>query len=235
VFLLATEENLIYDSLEKERKRVYQTEIQLDPKTKIPKRKTSSIKEYGITVADAAITDVDYEDKVDEKLVKIIDAVTKSSISKQELMTAQQQTLTAKAKGEQALVEIEYQQKQEQTKQVVAAQTKVAVAEQNKLEQKINVESAGLEAQRTRILADADAYKKKTVLLADGALEQKLKAWTTSQQYQWEAFGKFQDNLVPQIQTGNSSGSGSNALQFMEMMSMKAAKDLSLDLNKRGN
>jgi hypothetical protein len=54
--------------------------------------------------------------KVDQKLTKIIDAATKSAISKQELMTAQQQTLTAKAKGEQALVEIEYQQKQEQTK-----------------------------------------------------------------------------------------------------------------------
>ncbi len=43
-------------------------------------------------MADAAITDVDYEEMVDQKLTKIIDAVTKSSISKQELMTAQQQT-----------------------------------------------------------------------------------------------------------------------------------------------
>lgn len=113
VYLLKTEDIMIYDSMEMEKKRVYRTEIQYDKAGTSPKRKLSSIKEYGITVADAAITDVDYEDKVDEKLVKIIDAVTKSSISKQELMTAQQQTLTAKAKGEQALVEIEYQQKQE--------------------------------------------------------------------------------------------------------------------------
>jgi hypothetical protein len=124
VYLLVTEENIVFDSLEMEKKRVYETEVQIDPKTSTPKRKLSSIKEYGITVADAAITDVDYEDKVDEKLVKIIDAVTKSSISKQELMTAQQQTLTAKAKGEQALVEIEYQQKQEQTKQVGRSRNK---------------------------------------------------------------------------------------------------------------
>jgi hypothetical protein len=121
VYLLKTEESFVFDSLAGEKKRIYQTEMQVDPKSALPKRKTSSIKEYGITVADAAITDVDYEDKVDQKLIKIIDAVTKSSISKQELMTAQQQTLTAKAKGEQALVEIEYQQKQEQTRQVVEA------------------------------------------------------------------------------------------------------------------
>lgn len=40
------------------------------------KTQTFIYKEYGITVADAAITDVDYE-RVDEKLVKIIDAVNK--------------------------------------------------------------------------------------------------------------------------------------------------------------
>ncbi|WP_276373075.1 SPFH domain-containing protein [Chryseolinea sp. H1M3-3] len=70
VYLLRTEENLVYDSLEKEKKRVYQTEVQVDKKTGQAKRKISSIKEYGITVADAAITDVDYEEKVDTKLVK---------------------------------------------------------------------------------------------------------------------------------------------------------------------
>lgn len=236
VYLLSTEERMAYDSLARERKRVYFTEIQKDSKTGAPRRKLSSIKEYGITVADAAITDVDYEEKVDEKLVKIIDAVTKSSISKQELMTAQQQTLTAKAQGEQKLVEIEYQQKQEQTKQVVSAQTKVAVAAQDKLQQTIQAEAAEQEARKIKILADADAYKKRTVIQADGALEQKLKAWTTAEQYKWEAFGKFQGSIVPQIQTGSAGGgTGSNALNFMELMGAKAAKDLALDLDKSGH
>ncbi len=232
VYLLVTEENLVFDSLEMEKKRVYQTEIQFDKKTTLPKRKLSSIKEYGITVADAAITDVDYEDKVDEKLVKIIDAVTKSSISKQELMTAQQQTLTAKAKGEQALVEIEYQQKQEQTKQVVEAQTKVKVAEQDKLQQKIAYEGSILEAKKIKELADANAYAKQRIMQADGALEMKLNAQVEVQKVWADAFSKYTGAVVPQIQTGGGQTTN-GALNFMEIMTAKTAKDFALDMKNK--
>lgn len=232
VYLLKTEENIVFDSLEKEKKRVYQTEIQFDKKTSTPKRKLSSIKEYGITVADAAITDVDYEDKVDQKLIKIIDAVTKSSISKQELMTAQQQTLTAKAKGEQALVEIEYQQKQDQTKQVVEAETKVKVAEQDKLQQKIAYEGSILEAKKIKELADAQAYARSRIMQADGALEMKLKAQVEVQKVWADAFSKYTGAVVPQIQTGGTTTTN-GALNFMDIMTAKTAKDFALDLKNK--
>lgn len=232
VYLLKTEEHVLYDSLEHEKKRVYQTEVQYDKKTGAPKRKLSSIKEYGITVADAAITDVDYEDKVDQKLVKIIDAVTKSSISKQELMTAQQQTLTAKAKGEQALVEIEYQQKQDQTKQVVEAETKVKVAEQDKLQQKIAYEGSILEAKKIKELADAQAYARSRIMQADGALEMKLKAQVEVQKVWADAFSKYTGAIVPQIQTGGGPTTN-GALNFMDIMTAKTAKDFALDLKNK--
>jgi hypothetical protein len=232
VYLLKTEENIVYDSLAGEKKRIYQTEIQTDKKTSAPKRKTSSIKEYGITVADAAITDVDYEDKVDQKLTKIIDAVTKSSISKQELMTAQQQTLTAKAKGEQALVEIEYQQKQEQTRQVVEAETKVKLAEQDKLQQKIALEGAVLEAKKIKELADAQAYARQRIMQADGALELKLKAQIEVQKAWADAFSKYTGAVVPQFQTGGGVV-GNGALNFMDIMTAKTAKDFALELRNK--
>ena len=232
VYLLKTEENAVFDSLEKEHKRVYQTEIQYDKKSGAPKRKLSSIKEYGITVADAAITDVDYEDMVDQKLTKIIDAVTKSSISKQELMTAQQQTLTAKAKGEQALVEIEYQQKQDQIKQVVEAETKVKVAEQDKQQQKIAYEGAILEAKKIKELADAQAYSRAKIMRADGALEMKLKAQVEVQKAWADAFSKYPGAVVPQFQTGGTTTTN-GALNFMDIMTAKTAKDFALDLKNQ--
>jgi hypothetical protein len=229
VYLLKTEENIVFDSLEQEKKRIYQTEIQYDKKTAAPKRKLSSIKEYGITVADAAITDVDYEDQVDQKLTKIIDAATKSAISKQELMTAQQQTLTAKAKGEQALVEIEYQQKQEQTRQVVEAETKVKVAEQDRLQQKIAYEGSILEAKKIKEMADAQAYARMKIMKADGALEMKLNAQIEVQKVWADAFSKYTGAIVPQIQTGGSTGSN-GALNFMDIMTAKTARDFALDM-----
>lgn len=232
VYLSQTEEKIVYDSTENEKKRLYLTEIQIDKKTGLPKRKNSAINEYGIIVADASIIDVDYEDKVDQKLGKIIDAATKSAISKQELMTAQQQTLTAKAKGEQALVEIEYQQKQEQTKQVVAAETLVKVAEQDKLQQKIAYEGAVFEARKVKELADAEAYKRKAIMVADGALEKKLAAQVEVHKAWADAFSKYTGAIVPQFMTGSGVMPQNGATNFMEIMTAKTMHDFALETKK---
>lgn len=229
VYLSKTEEKIMYDSIEREKKRLYVTSVSMDPATGLPKRKTSAIKEYEINVADASIIDTDYAPVVDKKLGQIIDAATKSAVSRQELMTAQQQTLTAKAKGEQALVEIEYQQKQEQTKQVVAAETLVKVAEQDKLQQKVAYEGAIYEAKKRQTLADVAAYEKRTTIQADGALDKKIAAYIEVQKYWAEAFGNYTGNVVPQVQSGGNS-SGNGAVNFMEIMGMKAAKDLAVDV-----
>lgn len=232
VYISQTEEKITYDSVEKEKKRMYITSIKRD-KTGQAERKTSAIKEYQITVADASIVDTDYADVVDQKLGKIIEASTKSAISKQELMTAQQQTLTAKAKGEQALVEIEYQQKQEQTKQVVEAQTKVKVAQQDLEQQKVQYTAATFEAKKRQTLADVAAYEKRTTIQADGALTQKLQAYIEVQKNWATAFGTYTGNIVPTFQTGGQPSNG--AINFMEVMGFKAAKDLTLDLKTKGN
>ena len=194
----------------------------------LPLRKTSAIKEYEITVADASIIDTDYADVVDQKLSKIIDAATASAVSRQELMTAQQKTQTAEAVGKQKLTEIEYEQKQEQTKQVVAAETKVKVAEQEKLQNKIAFEATLFKVKERQAVADVSAYEKKTAIVADNALGLRLDTWLKSEQFKWAAFAEFKGNLVPQIQTGGQGGQ--NALNFMELMGVKAAKDLALDL-----
>jgi len=228
IYLANIEEKVFYDSIDQEKKRTYLAEIRRDKTTGLALRKNNSLKEFQITVADASIIDTDYSDKVDAKLDKIIDAATKSAVSRQELMTAQQQTLTEKAQGEQKLVKIEYEQKQEQTKQVVVAETKVKVAEQDKLQQRIALEAAVLEARKIKELADANAYEKSRLMQADGALEQKLAAWKFAEEKKWDAFSKFTGQLVPNVQTG--SGANANALNYMELLGVKATKDLSLDL-----
>lgn len=157
VFILKTIDKIVFDSLDNEKKKIYVTDV-VHNKDGSARRKNSSIKEYGITVADAAITDVDYESRVDVMLGKKIDAATAASIAKQQFITAQQQALTAKAQGEKQLVETEYKEKQIQTQQVVKAETTVKLAEQDKLKQKIAAEAAILEAQKTRTDADAQAY-----------------------------------------------------------------------------
>jgi hypothetical protein len=232
VYLSRTEEQVVYDSVEHEKKRLYMTVIQLDKKSGLPKRKNSAIAEYGITVADASIVDTDYEEKVDQKLVKIIDAATKAAISRQDLMTAQQQTLTAKAKGEQALVEIEYKQKQEQTKQVVEAQTKVEVAKQDLLQQDIQLQASYKEALKKKTIAEADAYTKKTAMMADGALQVKINALIQMNKDNAAALSQYTGAISPQIiMGGGNSLNGYNAMQnFVESQTIQAMRQLNLDM-----
>lgn len=230
-YLLNIRELVVYDSLEKSNKRTYAVQIQLS-KTGERLRKFSSIKEYSVEVGDAQIIDVDYEKKVDEMLAKKIDAATKASISKQELMTAQQKRLTAEAEGEQKLVEIEYIQKQEQTKQVVAAQTLVEIAKQDLIKQDIALQASAKEAAKIKTLADAEAYAKQRLIQADGALEQKLKAYTIVMGYWSTAFSNHQHPLTPTFMMG--SGNGGNAgTNFMELMNAKTMKDLNLDFKNK--
>ena len=66
---------------------------------------------------------------------------------------------------------------------------------------------------------------------ADGALDQKLRAWIEVNKRYAEAIEKYQGAWVPQIQMGggqNSSGGGSQDL--INLLMAKTAKDLSLDV-----
>lgn len=233
VYLLSTVEKTEFDSLVNETKKVYENIFQTDSSgNKL--RKFSSIKEYGITVADAQITTVDYEQRVDDMLGKKIESATRASVSKQEAITAQQQAISAKAEGERNLITIEYEQKQEQTRQVVQAETQVKLAEQDKQKQRIAAEAAELEARKVKTLADAEAYAKAKVMAADGALDKKLEAYKYVMAEGFKAIGDYKGAWVPSIISGGGNGSGSNAaFNMMEMLSIKAAKDLSLDLKNK--
>ncbi len=230
-FLLKIQENNTYDSLERANKKVYTVVTQVD-KNGQPKRKFSSIKEYEISVGDAQITDVDYQEQVDKMLAKKIEASTNASVSKQQLMTAQQQALTAKAQGESKLVTIEYDQKQKQLVSIVAAQTQVELAKQDLEKQSIQLTAAGKEAAKIKILADANAYDKQRAIQADGALDQKLEAYVKVMTAAYKAMGDYQGNWVPTYMSGNI-GSKNGAMEMMDILGAKAARDLSLDLKTK--
>ncbi len=117
---------------------------------------------------------------------------------------------------------------------MVEAETKVKVAEQDKLQQKIAYEGAILEAKKIKELADAQAYARSKIMKADGALEMKLKAQIEVQKVWAEAFGKYTGAIVPQFQTGGSPATN-GALNFMDIMTAKTAKDFALDLRNQNN
>ncbi len=221
-------ESSMRDSLTGELKKTYENKIRLDDANK-PVRNSNDLHEMGISVRTHNIINVKYEKQVDDKLAKKIEASTRESISKQNLITAQQEELTAAAEGRKRLVEIEYEKKQEQTRELVEAETQVKLAAKDMEKQEIAMKAAKLEAQKIKALAEAEAYAKQKVMQADGALEKKLDAYKEVQQMWSNAFAAYQGDLVPKYQTGSSGKGGNAGLEFMEIMSAKAAMDLNLD------
>ena len=236
VYILETEEKIVTDSVEKENKRVYLTKI---AKTKSGEfeRKRSMLTQYGIGITDAVISDVDYEERVDNLLGLKIDATSKTSISKQELMKAQQEALTEEAKGKKVLVETEYKELQNQKTQVIQAETQVKLAqqavqlqEQEKLKAQKSYEASIFEAKKTKELAEAEAFAKKAVMVADGALEKRLAAIVEINKAYADAIGK--QPLVPSTYIGGgANGQVPNSTALVDMLLVKTSKEIA-DLTK---
>ncbi len=230
LYLLDVQERVYRDSMTNEVKRIYESIIRMNNEGgKV--RKESDLKRFGITVASATIENVDYESQVDEKLKKKIEASTREAVSKQNLVTAQQEAMTAEAEGRRRLVEIEYEEMQRQTQAVVQAETQVRLALKDKEKQQIAMEASKLEAAKIIALAEAEAYSKQKIMAADGALEKKLKTYEEVQRMWATAFQNYQGALVPTFQTGtNGNGKGNAGLDFMEIMGAKAAMDLNMNM-----
>lgn len=80
-------------------------------------------------------------------------------------------------------------------------------------------------------MGEGESARRKAVLAADGALQAKLDAWVKSQSVWAQALASTRASLVPTIQSGTTQPGQSNAaLDFMSLMTMKAAKDLALDM-----
>lgn len=216
--------------------------IATDPNTKMPIHESSDIDKYSVTLATLQITARDYEEKTINQIserreanMQIItaranaerakqDAITAEEVGKRNVMVAKYEKEVIKA---QAIVEAE-QRKEVAT---ITAKQKVSVAEQEKLEQEQKKLAAAEYKQAETLRGEGDAAYKRAVLEADGALQQKLDAYVEVQKAYAAEFGKHK--LVPDIVFGQSANGEVTpaAVQYMEMLGVKAAKDLLLDLD----
>ena len=102
----------------------------------LPSRIKSDIHQYSIVIDFAAIDEVDYEPQVDQKLAQKIEQSTLESVSKQALITAQQEALTEKARGEQMLAKVKAEQEADKLQAVIQAEKAKEVAQQEALQAK---------------------------------------------------------------------------------------------------
>lgn len=214
------------DPITNEEKAVTKVEIQVDTTNGVIKRQEASpVAASGIKLYNISINGITYDKNVEAQIATQQQATMQVQTAIANAKRAEQDALTAAKQGEADAAKAKWEIEVVKAKMVTEAEAAKAVAA-------LAVQTAELDKQRLILEGEGEAAKKRLSMQANGALEQKLAAWVESQKYWSTAFANFQGNLVPQVVTGGN-GSNTNALNWMEIMGMKAAKDLSLDLSNK--
>lgn len=202
------------------------TIIEIAQKNGIPERQEAAVlKEFGVKTFNFSIEKLDYDATVEAQIQQQQKMTMAVQTAIAEAKKAEQAAITAEANGKAAATEAKWQQE-------ALKATAVTIAEKVRDSTKLMAEAAEFTKREQTLLGEGEGNRKRAAMVANGALDQKLEAWLAAQQAWAEAFSKYQGNIVPQVATG--AGSGSNgAAQFMEMMGMKAARDLGLDMTMK--
>ncbi len=200
----------------------------------------SDLKDYGITLAGLQITDWNFEKKTLTQIADKRKATMAIITAKANAEKAKQDAVTAEETGKANVMTAKYAMEVEKQKAVTNAERVKEVAE-IKAQQMVEVaRQAKLEAEEYKamqaILKDANilegeglAEKKRLILEADGALEQKLKAVVAINAEYAQAMG--QQKWVPEINMGSEGDiTGSAATDLISLLSVQAAKSVAVDL-----
>lgn len=223
IFKTATRETSIKDQLSGAEKTITLVEVVL--KNGIPERQEDAVlKEFGIRAFNFSIETMPYDPVVEKQIQQqqsiTMDVQTSMAAAKK----AEQAAITAEANGKAAAASAKWEQEAEKSRAVTIGEKERDVAALK--------EQAAAHTKNALILeGQGEAEKQRLIMSANGNLDKKLEAWLQAQQAWAEAFSKYTGNIVPNYVAGSAGASSNGAAQFMEIMGMKAAKDLALDMS----
>ena len=201
--------------------------IQENSKTGEYDRKPSVLDHYGIRVSQFVIKEIDYEEGVDNQIKSKQEALMTIVSSKAQAEKAQQQRITAEEAGKANVATARYEKEVEKTRAVTDAEKELEVARLGKTKAEFQKQTKILEA-------EGEGEYRRKIMVADGALQQKLNAYVETQKAWATAMATMSQPLVPGVMMGGSQSNSNGVTQFMEILGAKAAKDLSLDLKNDG-
>jgi len=209
----------------------------------------SDLQTYGFSVTGFQMVDWGFEKKTLDQIATKRKATMAIITAKAEAEKSKQDAITAEQTGLANVVKAKYEQEVEKEKQVVIAERekevaeiqamkKVEVARQGKLEAE-QLKLAAVEYEQEQILrGQGDGAYKKAVMESDGYAIQKIEAWKDVQIVAYTELAK--QKWSPEIVMSGSGESGagggaSNLERLMEIVAVKAAKDLNMDMSIKTN
>jgi hypothetical protein len=134
-------------------------EIQKDAKGTFLRHEKSPIQRYNIVLSNLSINGIDYDNNVEKQIVDQQKLTMQVQTAIANAKKSEQDALTAEQKGKADAAAAKWDQEVIKAKLVTQAQQQKEVAE-------LNVKTAALEAQKTRIDADAESYKNAKLVVA---------------------------------------------------------------------
>lgn len=201
---------------------------------------------FGASATNFVVTDITCSPEIERQISDQQQAKMGIATAKAEAARADQEVITARKQGDANIARIKAEEEAKAQQMIVAAerenkvqilnaQKEVEISKLKKQEEENLLAAANVNKQRTILEADAQAYAKRKVMEADGALDKKLEAYKYAVEKQSEAIANIN---LPQIMINGDSANnknGSNAMAGMDlllqMMLINTAKSLGLDMN----
>lgn len=215
--------------------------IKYDKETGKPMRLEDPFQKWGLQMSQEVVQKIEPDVKTQEMIAQRRDAEMKVMVAKADVEKARQEEQKVIAEGKKDVAKKEYAALQEKMQAVVNAQRAKEVAEidaKQKLEvaklakdaAEVDKQKAEFEKQAAILRGQGEAEARKVIMEADGALDRKLQTYEKVMATFANAYAQRQ---VPAIVSGYSGEGGdtdSGTLGFIDLLKIKFAKDLALDI-----
>lgn len=193
----------------------------------------SDLQKYNIAEAGLQLQKPGYEKKTMDQISDKRDATMGVITAKANAERAKAQAIEEEQKGIKARVTAFYTAEKKAQQEIVDAEKLVKIAVQGKLEAEQKAEAAAFYKQEQILKGQGEAERKRLVMNADGALQQKLDAWTEVNKVAYAELAK--QKWVPEVTMGSTDGSGNGAglEAIMNMLAVGNAKQLGLDMSMK--
>jgi regulator of protease activity HflC (stomatin/prohibitin superfamily) len=227
-----------------QKRTAFVTEKETDDKGR-EVRKSQVFVGMGVDVVEARVPNILPNPQFLARMVKVQSAQADLVVARADRLKEEEAKLLAIARGQRNVEEKRQETLRNQVEQTTNAETTKLLAitaakqaeESAAISKRTSVEllaKAEIDAKATKTTADAEAYAKKALILADGALTQKLATLENINSVWAQAAANAP---VPSVMMGNGGGQGSSRQseigELMSIMAAKAAKDLSVDLSTK--
>lgn len=175
--------------------------------------KGNSLKSYGLTVVQAVVNEIDWEETFDKRLQLQKEEVAQTQLEKQQAEREFYRAQKEKAKGEAEKAKERARLEKAQIQQTIAAETEAKVAEFNLVKEKKQYEVEQYKAKSKKVAADAQYYENAKLVSA---------GLTPQERAEWEyktavgVAGQLKDLRLPQTYIdGGKNGNSGNLLESL--------------------